>query len=98
MSKFEILLYAYAVVLLVGGFAGYAKAKSMPSLIAGVVSAALAAIAAYLVPAHLQIGAGLAAVVGIALTVVFFRRYQETKKPMPAMPIIVFSIIVFAAS
>ncbi len=98
MSPLEVLLYVYAALLLLGGIYGFAKAKSSTSLIAGVVSAIVAVGAAYLLPHHPRIGSGLAGLVSVVLGVVFVRRYQQTKKPMPAMPIIAMSAIVLVAA
>jgi uncharacterized membrane protein (UPF0136 family) len=96
-SYITLLLYAYAFVLVAGGVFGYLKAQSMPSLIAGIGSAALIVIAALLLPHHPRIGLGLSIVTSIALAVFFLRRFTETKKPMPAIPVIAVSAIVLIA-
>ena len=95
----SILYGVYGVVLVVGGVLGFRKAKSLPSLIAGVISGDLAIAAGVLMDLHhpavaLRLGAVLAG----ALTLVFVRRLAVTRKAMPAVPIIALSLIVLAAS
>lgn len=98
MSGIEILYIVYAVILLIGGIVGYVKAKSSPSLIGGIASAILALIAALLTPEHAAAGLGLGLLTGLLVGILFLRRYATTKKPMPAIPIIVLSAIVFLVS
>ncbi len=50
MSPFVLLLYVYGVLLLVGGIMGYAKAKSVPSLVAGGVCGIIALLLGYYYP------------------------------------------------
>ena len=88
------VFYVYAVVLLVGGVYGYVKAKSSVSLVMGIMSAILAAVAAYLVPHSPLTGVGLGTVVAFVLAIVFFLRFRATKSPMPALPMIALSCAV----
>jgi uncharacterized membrane protein (UPF0136 family) len=99
LSTAVLLYIVYAVVLIAGGVMGYSKAKSTPSLVAGVISGVLAVIAAVLLHLHHpRSGLGLGALLGVALTVVFARRYASTRKAPPAIPIIVLSLIVLVFS
>lgn len=101
MSAVGVLYVIYAVVLLLGGAMGYAKAKSVPSLVAGVVSAAIMLVAVWLLR-HGDARAGLALgnVVSVALAGFFFQRYRDTRKVMPAVLICVLSaaVIVFSSN
>ncbi len=85
------VFYLYAVVLLVGGVYGYVKSKSSISLVVGIMSAILAAVAALLVPRSPLTGVGLGTILALALGVVFFLRFRTTKNPMPALPMIALS-------
>jgi len=77
-------LVFYGFLLLVGGVIGYVKAKSRASLIAGLASAALMGVAAYLASSgSLAIGAGLGAVSALALIARFLPAFLRTKKVMP---------------
>lgn len=99
MSGMVVLYIFYTVVLLAGGVLGFAKTKSAPSLIAGVVSAGLMDVAAVLLHLHHpRSGLGLGAVLSLAMAVFFFSRYRRTGKAMPAVPVVVFSAVVFLAT
>ena len=84
----------YALLLIGGGAMGYAKAKSKGSLIGGLATGVLAVVAALLYHHHPRVGLGLAFIVGLAVEGIFFSRYQKTKNPMPAIPMIIASVIV----
>ena len=94
MASVGLLYLVYAVVLVLGGLFGYVKTRSTASLIAGVASAVVLIIATVFAPHHPRVTLGLGAVVSAALLVVFVRRYAVTRKAMPAIPIIVLSLVV----
>jgi uncharacterized membrane protein (UPF0136 family) len=93
-----LLYIIYALVLLAGGAMGYSRARSIPSLVAGTVSAIVMLTAAFVLDHHPRIGAGLGILVSVVLGIVFIRRYQATKKAMPAVPVIAFSGLVLVIS
>lgn len=74
---------AYGVFTLAGGLLGYAKARSMASLIAGTVCGVILVIAAM----GLHHGSALAAVVSLAIAVAlggrFFWTWRRTRRLMP---------------
>ncbi len=78
--KPETLLWIYSVLLLAGGIFGFVKAKSTVSLVMSVVFAALLIVAAlgYLGSPF------VADLILVVLVVVFARRFQKTRKLMPA--------------
>jgi uncharacterized membrane protein (UPF0136 family) len=87
-----LLLYIYGILLILGGVMGYVKAKSTPSLIAGVVCGLIAIFLGYDYTWHFAPYAALA----LALVLIFLmgRRYLRTRKPMPSLLIVVLSLIV----
>jgi uncharacterized membrane protein (UPF0136 family) len=92
MSFPVLLLYVYGAVLILGGFTGYLKAKSVPSLVAGVVCGVIALLLAYYYPWHFAPLAAL--VLSLLLTGMMGRRYLRTRKVMPALVIVLLSLIV----
>ncbi len=95
MSPFVLLLYVYGVLLLVGGIMGYAKAKSVPSLVAGGVCGIIALLLGYYYPWPFAPWAAL--VLALLLIFVMGRRYLNSRKVMPALLIVVLSVIVALA-
>lgn len=77
-------MVAYGVLMLAGGAMGYATARSLKSLIAGVVSAVLIGIAYYLSREHPRLGFGIGAAVSAGLILVFVIRVQEILAQTPA--------------
>jgi len=73
------------ILVAVGGVAGYLKAKSVPSLLAGLIVGSLYAYSSYVItegnPATgFLIGAGTSTILFMAMGA----RFIKTKKPMPA--------------
>ncbi len=87
-----LLLYVYGILLIVGGAMGYVKARSLPSLLAGLICGIIIIIvglnyASYDAPY-------VALLVAIVLIFLMGRRYLNTRKAMPALLIVVLSVIV----
>ena len=87
-----LLLYVYGVLLIVGGAMGYVKARSVPSLVAGVVCGVIALFLGYRYAWHFAPYAAL--ILAVVLIVLMGRRYVRTRKAMPALLIVVLSVIV----
>ena len=94
MHLHVLLLYLYAVLLVVGGTIGYVKAKSIPSLLAGLISGLL--ILATAIGHRWIYSPYLALLVSLVLAVVMGRRYLRTQKAMPALLIVGVSLLVAA--
>lgn len=78
--KPEAILWIYLVLLIAGGIFGFVKAKSTVSLVMSLVFGALLALCALrIIP-----GTFSADVVLTALVVVFAKRFQKTRKLVPA--------------
>jgi uncharacterized membrane protein (UPF0136 family) len=92
MSSPVLLLYIYGVLLILGGLMGYIKAKSVPSLVAGGVCGAIALLLGYYYTWHFAPHAALL----LALLLIFMmgKRYLNSRKVMPALVIVVLSIVV----
>jgi uncharacterized membrane protein (UPF0136 family) len=92
----QFLLGVYAILLAVGGIVGYTKARSRPSLIAGLASAAAALLSLLLSLQNPRWGMGLGALLAILLTAFFGYRFGvKTRKFMPAGLLAVVSLLVF---
>ena len=77
----------FGIVAIVGGALGYARAKSIPSVIAGGISGGL------LILAGLSAAHWLALVVSLLLLAYFGPSYLRKRKAMPAIPMILLSLI-----
>ena len=90
-----IVLGVYALLLIVGGVIGFLKARSRPSLIAGVASGLIAigslAIAA---TANEDLGYSLALILAIVMFLFFGPRAMSSRKFMPAGLMAVASVVV----
>ena len=87
-----LLLYIYGILLIVGGAMGYIKAKSVPSLVAGLVCGFIALFLGYRYTWHFA--PHVAFILAIVLILIMGRRYLNTRKAMPALLIVVLSLIV----
>lgn len=87
-----LLLYIYGILLIIGGGIGYIKAGSVPSLIAGLVCGFIALFMGYRYAWHYA--PYVAFILAIVLIFMMGRRYLNTRKAMPALLIVVMSLIV----
>jgi uncharacterized membrane protein (UPF0136 family) len=87
-----LILYIYGILLIVGGAMGYVKAKSVPSLVAGLVCGFIALFLGYRYVWHFAPHAAL--ILSLVLIFLMGRRYLNTRKPMPALLIVVLSVVV----
>jgi uncharacterized membrane protein (UPF0136 family) len=84
MNAAIIAAIAYGLLTLIGGVAGYLKAKSKPSLISGLISGIFLIVAALIQLQGFPFGSLLARIITVALITVFVFRLQKTRKFMPA--------------
>jgi len=89
----NLILGIYAGLLAVGGFIGYKKAGSKPSLVMGLISAFVVAGGLYMTTAVTPVcGYSTIALMSSLLMVVFFIRLQKTKTFMPSGMLLILSL------
>ena len=75
----------FGLLSIAGGLAGFVRAKSRASLIAGAAAGALLLCAGFLLgTSHAQLGLYLAGLLSVALAGRFVPSFLKTRKPMPA--------------
>jgi uncharacterized membrane protein (UPF0136 family) len=84
MIAAALVSFLYGGLVLIGGFIGYRKAGSRPSLIAGAASDTLLVLAAVLILLRRPAGIWLAIGVSGALFIFFAIRWLKGRKFMPA--------------
>jgi uncharacterized membrane protein (UPF0136 family) len=89
----QITLGIYGALLIAGGIAGYFKAGSRPSVIAGTISG-LIAFAALGVSTQDVLGFRIGAVLAALMLVVFDVRFFKTRKLMPSGLLAILSLVV----
>ena len=94
MTITEIIIIAYGLLLLVGGFMGY-KAGSKVSLIMGTVSGLLVFVGVYWSHLSPKNSYFYLAIVSAVLIGAFLQRYVKTKKFMPGGLLGLISLIIF---
>lgn len=90
-----IAAFTYGALAIVGGVIGYLQARSLVSLVSGVLSGVLLLLGGLLWSQGNPAGAGLAIGVTAALVIVFIRRWMQTRKAMPAAVMIAAGGIAF---
>ncbi len=93
----QFTLGIYAVLLAMGGVMGFVKARSRPSLISGLVSAAAAVAALVLSTMQYQFGVPLGATLAIGLFLFFGYRYALRNRlfmPNGLMAVVSFVVLV----
>jgi uncharacterized membrane protein (UPF0136 family) len=88
-SQVGLVILAYALFMGLGGWIGFKKSGSTPSLIAGVASFAVLVVSVFIPEPWVAVGASA------LLSVVFFGRVSKTGKFMPSGMLLVISAVVF---
>ncbi|MEM9806522.1 MAG: TMEM14 family protein [Cyanobacteria bacterium P01_D01_bin.56] len=93
MSLALIIALIYGILAVVGGIIGYLKARSLPSLISGIVSGLLLLIGAVRASQGIASGLWVVKIVSLLLVIVFVIRLAKTRKFMPAGLMVIGGII-----
>ncbi|EKV01760.1 small integral membrane protein [Leptolyngbya sp. PCC 7375] len=93
MSLGLIIALIYGILAVVGGIVGYLKARSLPSLISGIVSGLLLLIGALRAAQGIASGLWVVKIVTLLLLIVFIIRLVKTKKFMPAGLMVIGGVI-----
>jgi uncharacterized membrane protein (UPF0136 family) len=89
----KIYFIVFGVLTIVGGIMGYAKAGSVASIIAGLITGILLLVAAFLLPEHFAAGLITAFIVSIFLALYFIPKLLQTGRVMPAGIMSLLSVI-----
>jgi uncharacterized membrane protein (UPF0136 family) len=82
VARFSLL--GFGIMVMLGGVLGWVKAKSKPSLIAGVISGVVLTAIAFITSMPSVYTYATGGVVTLILTMIFLSRLMKTKKLMPA--------------
>ena len=85
------LVLTYGILVFLGGAIGFFIAQSLPSLIAGTLFGSLIVLNGYRMLKGDIKGQQLALIQCLVLGSFFVYRYQLTRKPMPAIPMLILS-------
>ncbi|MEI6085420.1 MAG: TMEM14 family protein [Verrucomicrobiota bacterium] len=92
----EIIVWIYGALVLLGGVMGWAKAKSIPSLISGLVFGGVLIFLGFGIRQGRAADVTAACVIAGVLAVIMGLRFSKTKKFMPAGLVAVMSLVVLA--
>ncbi len=93
-SNLAVIVCVYGALVLIGGVMGWAKAKSRPSLIAGLIGGLALLIAGGAISRGIAAGTYAALAIALLLAVVMGIRFAKTKKLMPAGLVTALSVVV----
>ena len=93
MEAAKIYFFVFGVLTIAGGVAGYVKAGSVASIIAGSITGVLLLVAAFLLPEHRAIGLATAFIISLLLAAQFAPKFIRTGRVMPAGMMSILSVI-----
>ena len=93
MEAAKIYFIVFGVLTIAGGIIGYAKAGSVASIIAGLITGILLLVAAFLLPERFAAGLITALIVSIFLALYFIPKLLRTGRVMPAGIMSLLSVI-----
>jgi len=84
MEAAKIYFIVFGFLTIAGGVAGYVKAGSTVSIIAGAIAGLLLLAAGFLLPGHYATGLSIALIVSLLLAAQFIPKFMRTGKMIPA--------------
>lgn len=90
----QAVLVVYGLLMLGGGIGGYVSKHSVPSLVSGVISGIVLAVAFVLSMSQPKISFGVGAATATVLAAFFVKRLMTTHKFMPSGGLLLLSLIV----
>lgn len=93
LNTARLFFFVFATLTALGGVMGFVKANSKASLIAGVVSGLLLAVSGWLMPTRTTVGCVMGIVVSLLLVGRFLPAYIKKGVAMPALPMVILSVI-----
>jgi uncharacterized membrane protein (UPF0136 family) len=93
MEAAKIYFIIFGILTIVGGVAGYVKAGSVASVIAGSIAGVLLLVAAFLLPEHRATGLATALIISLLLAAQFMPKFLRTGRIMPAGMMLILSVI-----
>jgi uncharacterized membrane protein (UPF0136 family) len=93
MGLRSLAAIVYGILAVVGGIIGYTQARSLPSLVAGIISGILLIVGSVAHQQGAAWGLPLAIGVTIALVITFAVRFWKTRKFMPAGLMLIAGIV-----
>ena len=96
MQTASIIIYIYAVLVMIGGIIGFLKAKSLPSLVMGEICGLALVAAGYALGTSLSWGLPLAILLSAFLLVFFSVRYIRIRAFVPGGLMAILSLLALA--
>jgi uncharacterized membrane protein (UPF0136 family) len=89
----QLYFLIFGALTIIGGVIGYAKAGSLPSIIAGAVTGVLLLVAGWILPTNRMMGIVIGLIISFLLAAQFIPKLVRTGKAMPAGLMSILSVI-----
>jgi uncharacterized membrane protein (UPF0136 family) len=89
----QLYFLIFGALTIIGGVIGYAKAGSLPSIIAGAVTGVLLLVAGWILPTNRMMGIVIGLIISFLLAAQFIPKLIRTGKVMPAGLMSILSVI-----
>ena len=79
----KVYFFVFGILTIAGGIIGYVKARSVISIVAGLITGLLLIAAAYMLPDRRELGLGVAFFTSLLLALQFIPRVLRTRRLVP---------------